>query len=127
VDNPDNETSLGYTPGPAKGEHCSVCGQAAQRKVEETIFDDDPRVYVHPLTTYLCLEHFNGLMTGGLQGEIKAMREGYMEAARIIAALVVQQGGKVQLTDVEAMKDYALTMHIPSDGEPCIITAEGKS
>lgn len=41
-----------------EGEKCR-CGAPAAHKIEETIFDDDPRTYVHPLTQYVCEEHFN--------------------------------------------------------------------
>ena len=44
-----------------KGERC-FCGADAQHKVEETIFPDDPHPIRHPLTTYVCHEHFRQLM-----------------------------------------------------------------
>lgn len=56
-----------YIPASAKGEACSVCGAPAARKVEETIFSDDPSTRElyglpiqarHPFTAYLCMEHF---------------------------------------------------------------------
>jgi hypothetical protein len=41
------------------GSHrCSVCREAATHKLEETIFDDDPAQMRHPLTAYVCCEHF---------------------------------------------------------------------
>ncbi|RYF10534.1 MAG: hypothetical protein EOO77_21325 [Oxalobacteraceae bacterium] len=45
-----------------EGEVCRICGTAAARKVEETIFDDDPMKIRHPYTAYVCLEHFNAIM-----------------------------------------------------------------
>lgn len=44
-----------------EGEKC-YCGAPAENKVEETIFLDDPRQPRHPLTTYLCHEHFRQIM-----------------------------------------------------------------
>lgn len=54
-----------------QGERCS-CGKPAEHKVEETMFDDDPTAWIemevngairriparHPLTAYVCHEHF---------------------------------------------------------------------
>ena len=51
-----------FRPASSVGETCALCSQDAWRKVEETIFHDDPHPMRHPLTTYLCLEHFNVLM-----------------------------------------------------------------
>jgi len=47
------------------GEVCSMCGKPAGEKVEEAIFHDDPRPYRHPLTAYLCHEHFSQIMDRG--------------------------------------------------------------
>lgn len=44
-----------------RGEHC-FCGRAAKHKVEEVIFDDDPMPNRHPLTSYVCHEHFRDMM-----------------------------------------------------------------
>lgn len=41
-----------------EGEKCSVCGKDATHKLEETIFFDDPIQTRHPLTAYVCDEHF---------------------------------------------------------------------
>lgn len=41
------------------GERCGCCGVGASHKVEETRFTDAPR---HPLTQYLCCEHFRFVM-----------------------------------------------------------------
>ena len=46
-----------YVPESAQGEICSICGEDASHKVEETI--DEPR---HPFTAYLCCHCFSGLM-----------------------------------------------------------------
>lgn len=43
------------------GEFC-WCGQIAKHKVEEVVFDDDPQPIRHPLTSYLCRQHFIELM-----------------------------------------------------------------
>ena len=43
------------------GERC-FCGRQATKKVEETIFDDDPEQIRHPYTAYLCEKHFNQIM-----------------------------------------------------------------
>lgn len=45
-----------------QGEKCHVCKQPAYAKVEEVIFDDDPYQLRHPLTAYLCREHFTDIM-----------------------------------------------------------------
>jgi len=44
-----------------QGERC-YCGQPAEHKVEETIFDDDPDPVRHPLTQYVCHFHFRRIM-----------------------------------------------------------------
>lgn len=44
-----------------EGELC-FCGQPAEHKVEETIFDDDPIPHRHPLTRYVCHKHFCEIM-----------------------------------------------------------------
>ena len=48
-----------------KGEPCSVCGKPSTKKVEETIFDDDPNPWRHGLSAYLCDEHFKMIMSHG--------------------------------------------------------------
>lgn len=130
MNNPDNETSAGaFVPAAAQGEVCGVCGQPAQRKVEETIFDDDPR-HVHPRTTYLCLEHFNALMTGGLRAELDATRgalreagDGLHEAVRLVAAIVAQQGGEVRLSDAACTLDYTLSVTFDEVDGGCVVTS----
>jgi hypothetical protein len=49
-----------------RGENCSMCGEPATAKVEETIFDDDPFQHRHNLTAYVCDQHFRQIM--GLAG-----------------------------------------------------------
>ena len=44
-----------------QGEKC-FCGKPAEHKVEETVFGDDPYPGRHPLTRYVCHEHFRGIM-----------------------------------------------------------------
>lgn len=44
-----------------KGEKC-WCGTDAEHKVEEHIFHDDPVPNRHPLTSYVCHEHFRQIM-----------------------------------------------------------------
>ena len=44
-----------------EGERC-YCGSPAEHKVEETIFMDDPHPHRHPLTRYICHEHFAQIM-----------------------------------------------------------------
>jgi hypothetical protein len=44
-----------------EGERC-FCGQSAAHKVEESIAFDDPRPRRHPLTSYICHEHFRQIM-----------------------------------------------------------------
>lgn len=43
------------------GEVCP-CGAPAEHKVEEVLFSDDPAQYRHPLTRYICHEHFLFIM-----------------------------------------------------------------
>ncbi len=47
-----------------EGEICNVgpCIAPAVAKVEEAIFSDDPARSRHPLTAYLCREHFGMVM-----------------------------------------------------------------
>lgn len=61
-----------FVSGACLGERCGyeetiatppvICGAPAEHKVEETVFHDDPFGQRHPLTTYLCHEHFRKLM-----------------------------------------------------------------
>jgi hypothetical protein len=53
-----------FVPDSAEGEWCSVCKAPAKHKVEEDIpyFDKPGQIVRHPLTTYLCCEHFSQLM-----------------------------------------------------------------
>lgn len=44
------------------GERCAMCGDAAQAKVEEVIFSDDPTKNRHPFTAYVCRSHFDQIM-----------------------------------------------------------------
>jgi len=44
------------------GEVCSICGNPAAAKVAEEIALDDPRRVRHPLTAYVCAEHFGQIM-----------------------------------------------------------------
>lgn len=44
-----------------EGERC-FCGAEADRKLEETIFRDDPLPNRHPFTAYVCAEHFSQIM-----------------------------------------------------------------
>lgn len=55
----------GFVSGSCKGETCSVCGKPANNKLEETIFWDDPNQMRHPLTAYVCREHFRMIVGGG--------------------------------------------------------------
>ncbi|MHC2399163.1 hypothetical protein ACVMGC_003707 [Bradyrhizobium barranii subsp. barranii] len=48
-------------PGSLEGERC-FCGKPAARKVEEVIFADDSQPIRHPLTSYVCDEHFREIM-----------------------------------------------------------------
>lgn len=50
-----------FVSGSCLGEKC-FCRSPAEHKVEETIFLDDPSPVRHPLTAYLCHEHFSMLM-----------------------------------------------------------------
>ena len=54
----------GFVSGSCKGEVCSVCGKPATNKLEETIFWDDPNKMRHPLTAYVCREHFRMIVGG---------------------------------------------------------------
>lgn len=47
------------------GEKC-YCGNDAYHKIEEVIFDDDTMPYRHPLTRYVCKEHFRRIMQPSL-------------------------------------------------------------
>lgn len=44
-----------------EGERCH-CGEPAEHKVEETVFNDDPMPNRHPLTAYICHKHFAEIM-----------------------------------------------------------------
>lgn len=44
-----------------KGEKC-FCGNYAEHKIEEKVFDDDPLPDRHELTSYVCHRHFRMLM-----------------------------------------------------------------
>ena len=57
--------SIGFVSGCCEGEKCSVCGNPATNKLEETIFHDDPYPMRHPLTAYVCKEHFR-MIVGSL-------------------------------------------------------------
>ncbi|MCP3471351.1 hypothetical protein NLM33_13520 [Bradyrhizobium sp. CCGUVB1N3] len=48
-------------PGSREGERC-FCGEPAAHKVEEVVFADDPQPVRHPLTSYVCREHFREIM-----------------------------------------------------------------
>jgi hypothetical protein len=50
-----------------RGERCRVCGNAASHKMEETIFEDDPKQIRHPLAAYLCCDCFT-LVVGQAAG-----------------------------------------------------------
>jgi hypothetical protein len=60
-----------YVPDSAEGEPCGVCHAPASHKVEEliSVFDKPGQIVRHPLTTYLCCEHFSWLM-GSMAKEI---------------------------------------------------------
>ncbi len=58
-------SSGGFVSGCCEGEKCSVCGKPATNKLEETIFQDDPYPMRHPLTAYVCKEHFR-MIVGSL-------------------------------------------------------------
>lgn len=45
-----------------EGETCSICNEPAGAKVEEHIFSDDPIAVRHPLTAYVCMNHFRNIM-----------------------------------------------------------------
>lgn len=45
-------------PDSCQDERCSVCGIQAWHKVEEDIFECDSNPIRHPLSAYLCCEHF---------------------------------------------------------------------
>jgi hypothetical protein len=47
-----------------EGEPCSFkgCEEPAEHKVEEVIFHDDPFQQRHPLTAYVCHNHFLAIM-----------------------------------------------------------------
>jgi hypothetical protein len=44
-----------------EGEDC-FCGKPADHKVEEAVMHDDPMPNRHPLTRYICHEHFAMVM-----------------------------------------------------------------
>ena len=48
--------------GCCEGERCMICDAPAEHKVEETVFADDPQPIRHPLTSYVCHDHFVELM-----------------------------------------------------------------
>ncbi len=57
-----------FVSGSCKGEICAFhdCVEPAAAKVEETIFHDDPMPVRHPLTAYLCEDHFRKIMGWGV-------------------------------------------------------------
>lgn len=57
----DLKIEKNFVSGCCEGEKC-FCGKQASKKVEETIFHDDPHQDRHPYTCYLCEEHFNMIM-----------------------------------------------------------------
>lgn len=72
-----------YRPASSVGERCRLCGADASRKVEEVLFDDDPQPIRHPLTAYLCLGCFAGVMHGSaLPGAAASGREDERELER---------------------------------------------
>jgi hypothetical protein len=56
-----SEKPYHYVSRACEGERC-YCGEPATNKVEETIQFDDPVPQRHPLTAYMCREHFNQIM-----------------------------------------------------------------
>lgn len=58
TDNSSND----FVSGCCEGEKCSVCGNPATNKLEETIFHDDPFPTRHPLSAYVCKEHFKTIV-----------------------------------------------------------------
>src|SRR5262245_39165287 len=50
-----------FVSGACLGERC-FCGAPAEHKVEEAIQFDDPFPARHPLTTYICHQHFRQIM-----------------------------------------------------------------
>ncbi len=54
-------TDQPFVSGCCEGEKC-FCGAPAAHKIEETIFHDDPVPHRHPLTAYICHEHFRMVM-----------------------------------------------------------------
>lgn len=61
---------LDFVSASCGGERCSLCGSDAAAKIEETIFHDDPQPIRHPLTAYVCADHFKKIMD----------RSGYLRA-----------------------------------------------
>lgn len=57
-----------------EGEVCryGTCTAPAVAKVEEAILFDDPNPGRHPLTAYICADHFGRLMRGAPDDEPKA-------------------------------------------------------
>lgn len=55
---------MAFTSKVCGGEVCAFedCGQPAEHKVEETIFNDDPLPDRHNLTAYVCHFHFCRIM-----------------------------------------------------------------
>ncbi len=41
-----------------EGENCSLCGSPATHKVGEEILHDDPDIFRHNYTAYVCCTHF---------------------------------------------------------------------
>jgi len=67
------------------GEKCA-CGEPATHKFSEEVFDDDPNPIRHPLTAYVCCDHFRLIVGGTCTGETtfdKLLAEGrqLLEAA----------------------------------------------
>ena len=60
--NDDSENNNHWLNPTCEGEQCSICGKPAAAKVEESITSDDPFGNRHPLTAYVCREHFWQIM-----------------------------------------------------------------
>lgn len=61
---PTDDAARPFVSRCCEDERCTYegCGEPAEHKVEETIFYDDPLPQRHPLTSYLCHQHFRLIM-----------------------------------------------------------------
>ena len=86
------------------GERCAMCGNAAQAKVEEVIFSDDPTKNRHPFTAYVCGSHFDQIMHAAPSPQAQPVAYNWQESDARIKRLMAQCGMPESLSVYQAMK-----------------------